>query len=264
MVHGRYLALPPANSGPAPMLVGFHGYAEDAEAQLERLRAITESRRWLCVSIQALHPFYQRRTSRVVASWMTRQDRELAITDNTLYVKSCIEAAAAEWPTMPNLVFAGFSQGVAMAFLAAVNTSWGVAGVIAVGGDVPPELTPNELKRLSAVLLARGTSDDWYTKEQFDKDEQRLRHCSVRIHALTLSAGHEWSGDLLVPASQFLRKRYPSGPKSRAEYCWSHTDKSRLVKMVEDGREYDEIAAQIGRTAAACRAMYNLLTKRNV
>ena len=37
------------------MLVGFHGYAEDAEAQLERLRAIPESTRWLSVSIQALH-----------------------------------------------------------------------------------------------------------------------------------------------------------------------------------------------------------------
>ena len=149
-----------------------------------------------------------------------------------------------------------------MAFRAAVNTSWGVAGVIAVGGDVPPEVTPNELSVCRQCCSPAETSDDWYTKEQFDKDEQRLRHCSVRIHALTLSAGHEWSGDLLVPASQFLRERYPSGPKSRAEYCWSHTDKSRLVKMVEDGREYDEIAAQIGRTAAACRAMYNLLTKR--
>jgi hypothetical protein len=34
--------------------------------------------------------------------------------------------------------------------------------------------------------------------------------------------------------------------------------------MVEEGYGYDEIAAQIGRTAAACKAMYNLLTKRNV
>jgi predicted esterase len=191
------------------MLVGFHGYAEDAEAQLERLRAIPESTRWLCVSIQALHPFYQRRTNRVIASWMTRQDRELAITDNTMYVKSCIEAVAAEWPTIPNVVFAGFSQGVAMAFRAAVDTTRGVAGVISVGGDVPPELTPEALKRVSAALLARGTSDDWYTKEQFATDEQRLRQCSVSVHALTLSAGHEWSSDLIAVASQFLRERYP-------------------------------------------------------
>jgi poly(3-hydroxybutyrate) depolymerase len=120
-VHGRYIAIPPSTPGPAPILVGFHGYGEDAEAQLERLRAIPESRRWLTVSIQALHPFYQRRTERVVASWMTRQDREAAIADNVAYVSGCIDAVAAEWPTMPTVVFAGFSQGVAMAFRAAVR-----------------------------------------------------------------------------------------------------------------------------------------------
>jgi predicted esterase len=262
-VHGRYLVIPPAHAGPAPVLVGFHGYGEDAEAQLERLRAIPESTRWLCVSIQALHPFYQRRTDRVIASWMTRQDRDLAITDNTTYVRSCIEVVAAEWPTIPNIVFAGFSQGVAMAFRAAVDTIHGVASVIAVGGDVPPELTPEALKRVSAVLLARGTSDDWYTKEQFANDKQRLRDCSVSVRALTLNAGHEWSSDLIEAASQFLRERYPSVPRSRVEYCWNPADKSRLVKMVEEGCDYNEIAAQIGRTAAACKAMYNLVTKKN-
>ena len=81
-IHGRYLLVPPAASGPAPVLIGFHGYAEDAQTQLERLQAIPESNRWLCVSIQALNRFYDRRTNRIVASWMTRQDREFAIADN--------------------------------------------------------------------------------------------------------------------------------------------------------------------------------------
>jgi predicted esterase len=208
-VHGRYLTIPPATSGPAPILVGFHGYAEDAEVQLERLRAIPESARWLSVSIQALHRFYQRRTNKVVASWMTRQDRELAIADNAAYVKTCIDAVAAEWPTIPKVVFAGFSQGVGMAFRAAANAAHGAAGVIAAGGDIPPELTPTGLARVSAALIARGTSDDRYTEEQFANDEQRLRQCSVRVRALKLKAGHEWPDDLTAAASQFLRERHP-------------------------------------------------------
>jgi len=60
-IHGRYVTVPPAAGGPAPVLVGFHGYAENAEIQLERLRAIPGSERWLMVSIQGLHRFYQRR-----------------------------------------------------------------------------------------------------------------------------------------------------------------------------------------------------------
>jgi predicted esterase len=191
------------------MLVGFHGYGEDAEAQLERLRAMPESAHWICVSIQALHRFYQRRTNAVVASWMTRQDRELAIADNVAYVMTCIDAVAAEWPTIPEIMFAGFSQGVGMAFRAAVHSSRHVAGVIAVGGDVPPELTPEAVKRVTAALIARGNSDDWYTKEKFADDERRLRESSVSVRVLEFNGGHEWSGEVTAAASDFLRERHP-------------------------------------------------------
>lgn len=211
-MHGRYLIIPPAIPGPAPLLVGFHGYAESAEVQLERLRAIPDSDRWMIVSIQALHRFYQRRTNLVVANWMTRQDREQAIADNIAYVSKCIDAVEAEWPTLPAIVFAGFSQGVAMAFRAAANAKGRVAGVIAVGGDIPPEITPDALKRLSAVLIARGISDGWYTQEHFAQDGQRLRQCAVSVQALELNAGHEWPADIDAPASEFLRAHRSGSP----------------------------------------------------
>ena len=207
--HGRCLVIPPETSGPAPILAGFHGYAEDAEEQLERLRAIPESSRWLCVSIQALHRFYQRRTNKVVASWMTRQDREWALRDNIAYVAATIGAIADEWPTIPKIVFAGFSQGVGMAYRAAAHSNRGVAGVVAVGGDVPPELTPDGLKRVSAALIARGTSDEWYTGEKFADDERRLREFGVDVRALEFNGGHEWSGEVTAAASEFLCERHP-------------------------------------------------------
>jgi predicted esterase len=184
-VHGRYLVAP-ANT-PAGLLVGFHGYGENAETQLDRLRAIPGSNRWTLVSIQGLNRFYERRTDRVVASWMTRQDRELTIADNLEYVAKCLDAAA---PASTRAVFAGFSQGVAMAFRAA-----GRGSVIAVGGDVPPELDRAALSQIQSVLLVRGTGDTWYTKEQFSKDAQRLEECGVRVRAIEIDAAHEWPGD---------------------------------------------------------------------
>jgi predicted esterase len=191
------------------MLIGFHGYAENAEAQLERLRAIPGGERWLRVSIQALHRFYQSRTNGVVASWMTRQDREAAIADNIAYVATCIEAIAAEWRTAPVIVFAGFSQGAGMAFRAAAHTSRGAAGVIAVGGDVPPELEPGALRRLTAALIVRGMSDALYPAEKFVEDERRLRDCSVNVRAVEIDGGHEWSSGVTEAAAEFLRERYP-------------------------------------------------------
>jgi predicted esterase len=208
-IHGRYLATPPAVPGPAPILAGFHGYAESAETQLERLKAIPESSRWLTISVQALHRFYQRRMNLVVASWMTSQDREVAIEDNLAYVSKCINTAIGESAGLPAVVFAGFSQGVAMAFRAAVSSRHRVLGVIAVGGDIPPEITPGQLARLPAVLIARGVNDELYGEEQFTQDEKRLLACSVRVRALRLSAGHEWPGELTEPESQFLNELHP-------------------------------------------------------
>jgi predicted esterase len=202
--HGRYLVEPPDASHPAPILVGFHGYAEGADAQLDRLRAIPASGRWLRVSVQALHRFYQSRSNEVVASWMTRQDRELSIADNLAYVGAVLDTVAAEYQTLPTVVFAGFSQGVAMALRAAAHTARRPAAVIAVGGDVPPELEPGMLGQISAALVCRGSLDPLYPAVQFSSDIERLQTSGVRVQRLEFDGGHEWSRPVSDAAALFL------------------------------------------------------------
>jgi predicted esterase len=205
--HGRYLIEPPATAGPAPLLVGFHGYGEAADAQLDRLRRIPGAEGWLLVSIQALHRFYQRRANEVVASWMTRQDRDLAIADNLAYVAGVMDAVEREYPGAPRRVLAGFSQGVAMTFRAAAASTRPVDGVIAVGGDVPPELDPAALGRVGHALVCRGARDEWYTEAIFDRDLRRLREAHVAVRPLAFDGGHEWSDEVLRAASLYLRER---------------------------------------------------------
>lgn len=207
--HGRYLVEPPSTAGAAPMLVGFHGYGETAETQLDRLRAVPGADRWLIVSIQGLHRFYERRTNEVIASWMTRQNRELAIADNLAFVASVLEEAAREWPVAPALVFAGFSQGVAMTFRAAAAAARPVAGVIVAGGDVPPEIEPVALQRVTAALICRGTRDNWYSPEKFSDDTRRIRAAGADVRPLEFDGGHEWSDAVVQAASAFLRERQP-------------------------------------------------------
>jgi predicted esterase len=204
--HGRYAVVPPASgAGGAPMLVGFHGYAESADTQLERLRQIPGSDRWLIVSIQGLHRFYQRRTNEVIASWMTRQNRDLAIADNLSYVAAVVHEAMREWAAAPRAVFAGFSQGVAMTFRAAASAPVPVTGVVAAGGDVPPEIDVSGLARVGSALLCRGTADEWYTTVKFTDDARRLREAGVRVQALEFEGGHVWSGEVVSAAAEFLR-----------------------------------------------------------
>ena len=81
--HGRYLVEPPGRAGAAPVLVGFHGYARG-----RRGAARTDARRFRRRTAGGWSPIQgctvstSAATNQVVASWMTRQDRELAIADN--------------------------------------------------------------------------------------------------------------------------------------------------------------------------------------
>jgi predicted esterase len=202
--HGRYLIS--VGDGPhAPMLVGFHGYGEMAEDEMTRLRGIPGIDRWTVVSVQGLHQFYRRRTNEVVASWMTRQNRELAIADNIAYVSNVVRQISEGYSADPTLVMTGFSQGVAMAFRAAVTLDHPVAGVIACGGDVPPELGATTLARIPAALVGRGVRDDWYTAEKLESDQQRLLAAGVACQSVTLDAGHEWTAEFAAVSARFLQ-----------------------------------------------------------
>jgi predicted esterase len=204
LTHGRYLIESAAASEPVRVLVGFHGYSENADAQLDRLRRSPGAPRWHLVSIQALNRFYQRRSDEVVASWMTRQDRELAIADNIAYVARVVDAIAGELGDPSALVFSGFSQGVAMAFRAAAASTRRVSAVVAVAGDVPPELSDIDLRRCGRILLCHGVADDWYTPEKFAADRDRLKSAKAETHALEFDAGHEWSAAIVQAVDTFL------------------------------------------------------------
>ena len=199
--HGRYLVRRSAEPGPSPLLVGFHGYRESAAAHLEKLVQIPGADRWLIVAVQGLHRFYEK-SGDVVASWMTKEDRELAVADNIAYVGRVLSAVRAEYTTRAPLVFAGFSQGVAMAFRAAASQRAG--GLIVIGADVPPDVRAGTAVPLPPVLFARGTRDGLYPAEQYEKDLQALEGLRVAVERLTFDGGHEWTPELLAAAGRAL------------------------------------------------------------
>ena len=201
--HGRYLVEPPRDGRPEAILVGFHGYAESAHTHLRRLQAIPRADRSVLVAIQGLHRFYRSRTNDVIASWMTREDREHAIADNIAYVNAVVAAVTAEWPQHVPLVLSGFSQGVAMALRSACAMRQRAA-VVALGGDVPPELDRGALSRIPALLLGRGARDEWYTESKLRADLARLGEARVPVDTVSVDAGHEWTDGFSVEVRRFL------------------------------------------------------------
>ena len=203
-VLGRYLVSSSTMNNPAPLLVGFHGYGENAERHLQNLRGIPGVEQWRIAAVQALHPFYQTRTGDVVGSWMTTLDREQAIHDNVTYVRNVVTALRPFDRSDTPLVYAGFSQGVAMAYRAALNTGHRCDGIIALAGDVPPELRDEPADRWPPVLLGCGRADAWYTKEKLQADLAFLDSGPITHKTVIFDGGHEWHPKFSQAAGLFL------------------------------------------------------------
>ena len=196
-VHGRYLVRIPESpvSGPvrnAPMVVAFHGYGESADEQLARLEAIPELDRWALVSVQGLHRFYGRGGA-VVSSWMTSEHRDDAIEDNLRYVRSVVTEAIHQSGEPQALVYVGYSQGVAMAWRAALLGARRIDGLAVFGGDVPPEFGVRPLTQCPPVLIGRGRDDTRYAAAQFRADLDMLAGRFVAVEPYEVAGGHAWS-----------------------------------------------------------------------
>ena len=198
--HGRYLVEIPEPS--RATLIGFHGYQENAAINLDVLKQIAADRPIGVVSIQGLHRFYTR-ASDVIASWMTKEDRELAIADNITYVSKVLAAIADEYGITRPLIYAGFSQGVAMAYRAAAFAQRPCDGLIALAADVPPDVAPLATS-LPRVLIGRGTEDEWYTAEKAAKDRGVLEQAGVTVVEHVFEGGHVFAPAFISRVRTFV------------------------------------------------------------
>lgn len=203
-VQGRFLFRRCVGEESTATLIGFHGYAENAHDHLTQLEQIPGAETWNVAAVQALHPFYNSRSGEVVASWMTRLDRERAIVDNVDYVARVVDRVMTEVGPEGPLVFAGFSQGTAMAYRAAAGIGRYCDAVIALGGDLPPEIETFMPSRPLSVLIGRGTSDAWYDETKLTNDVERLRSLGVVPEICRHPGGHEWTSEFRRAAGRFL------------------------------------------------------------
>jgi predicted esterase len=201
---GRYLI--EDRPGALPLLVGFHGYGENAEIHHDQLRRLPGAERFRAVAVQALHRFYNTKAGSVVGSWMTKLDREQAITDNLAYVARVLDEVERDFGTSRGLVYVGFSQGAAMAYRCAARIARPSRGVVVLGGDVPPDVADDPAAVLPPVFIGRGTEDTWYTEAKFTRDLDVLKARGTPVETFVFSGGHEWAPAFLESAGKFLAR----------------------------------------------------------
>ncbi len=209
LVHGRVLLETPAE--PTALVLGFHGYAQTGEDGLAFLRPLVAARPWAIAAPQALHPFYRPRDQAVVAGWMTRLDRELALADNVAYVARAVATLRERLPSVRRLAIVGFSQGVAMAYRTAARCGQRVDAVVALAGDLPSELRATEGESSwgshPAVLVGRGSGEEWYSEEKLAADLAALAELGLATEVCRFAGGHEWATPFVARAAAFLGER---------------------------------------------------------
>jgi predicted esterase len=110
------------------------------------------------------------------------------------------------------VVLLGFSQGASMAWRTALLGGHEVEAVVALAGDVPPELAdlpPAPFPR--RALLARGEGDDWYSEAKREADVALLAARHIDVTKVTVPGGHEWSQPLRVAVGELLATCRESG-----------------------------------------------------
>ena len=205
ITHGRYLVHRGDAGEGAPLLVGCHGYGENADRHMQKLREIEGAEGWLLCAVGALHPFYNTKTGEVIDSWMTSRGREQAIIDNVSYVSRVVAEMKRRYRPSSRLVFAGFSQGVAMAYRAAAGSGFHCDGLISLAGDVPPDVAAAGA-HLPPVLVGRGTEDAWYSESKMDADLAALAELGAEVETCVFEGGHDWTPDFYARAGAFLKR----------------------------------------------------------
>lgn len=145
-----------------------HGYAQLANEFLEEFSSLQSEQR-LFVAPEGLHRFYQRGGyDKVVASWMTKEDRLDDIADYIQWLDQCAADVLLRCPPDVKITVLGFSQG------AATVSRWAAFGMTQIDhlilwcGFFPPDL-PAENKAKCKTLTVVTASNDKYVDEATEK-----------------------------------------------------------------------------------------------
>jgi predicted esterase len=169
-----------------------HGYGQLAGRFIQAFASIASDTRAI-LAPEGLHRFYldppdrPAAQRRVGATWMTREDREHDIEDNTAYLDTLIHELRRSAPDAA-LTVLGFSQGAATMSRWAVASELAVARLIVWGAELPPDLDWHRARsRLATtpLLLVMGERDEYMTPG---------RIAEHRAHLDRHGIPHAWTG----------------------------------------------------------------------
>jgi predicted esterase len=195
----RYYLLGPAPEATREIWFALHGYGQLAERFAGRFRSLAAAGR-LVVAPEALSRYYlveqgpHGPDSPVGASWMTREDRELEISDYLAYLDRLRFTLVNEPYRLGTTVqLLGFSQGCATAARWAVHGYARPGRLVLWGALLPPDLDmalARERFERCPLTFVLGRADESVDPEQVEQEETRLREAGIPYEIEWYDGGH--------------------------------------------------------------------------
>lgn len=204
---------PPASGSPPPLLVAAHGYGQSAKSFLRGLEALKDEP-LLVAAPQGPNAFYwQSNPPKIGFSWMTSYRREQAIADLMAYMERFWADLRTRYTFDPERVFLmGFSQGSALAFRFGTSGIVRPAGIIACGGDLPPDVAErlDDIPRVP-VLIVHGTNDPAMGLAKAQEGEAQLREAGFDVATHYFDGAHEIPEEALQAIVAWIKAQTNAG-----------------------------------------------------
>jgi len=176
---------------PPALILTTHGYGQSCKGFIKHFEPFRD-KNILVVAPQGMNQFYWK-NGKPGFSWMTRYMREYTMRDNLVYMAQLYDYLLEDYGFDEKKVFMlGFSQGVAMAFRFASIGHVQPRGVIACGGDLPPDVE-EKLGTFTPypTLVVHGEKDKTVTKQKGEDCITALQNHNFDVTKHFHEAGHE-------------------------------------------------------------------------
>lgn len=179
---------------PKKVLFALHGYGQLVPFFIRKFEMLSED--LLIVAPEGPHRFYlQGSSGRVGASWMTKEEREVDIQDNVIFLDLLRTTIEERFPNINDSFLLGFSQGGATA------ARWQALGkklhhaLILWASVFPPDLKEVEFKSASKSFFILGNEDEYYPKP--DSDELLSDYEQRGFEVITYQGKHDINNEVL-------------------------------------------------------------------
>jgi len=194
-----------------PLVVGLHGNGSNAD-ELMRSMPTDAFEGMICAAPDGAYSRIDLASQRGAHfSWyLPDADRALRPLLDAVTSEQVLRVVedASQRHRVSRVILLGFSQGVSVAYLTAMNRPDRIAGVVACAGSFPrTSVTPEQLKAAGhiRVMIAHGTRDAQVLVEASERARNLLREAGYKVQFETFDGGHSLPPDMARNIGAWIR-----------------------------------------------------------